>query len=241
MNGVGPPEYGPDGKLIEKMYSSHEQHVKDIQTSVDGRYAVMCTEDTLRIWSIGPKGMKCTRAIGADWGVLSAVAISPDNKYCVAGTGFSSLRDDDYRLRLWDIDSGECQMFEGYDSGTYTLAFHPDNKHFLGAGFDCKLRLWNIATGECVRLYEGHTQPVDSVDISSDGRFALSGGRDHALKLWNLATEQCVRTWEIKSDFIDPVRFSSDCKYVLAGTKDGTVKVELLDWELGDLPKHLAV
>jgi WD40 repeat protein len=222
------------GKLIEKMYSSHEQHVEDIKISVDGRYAVMCTDDSFRVWSIGPEGMKCTLAIKVDWGDLSAVAISSDSKYCVAGTGFSSLRDNDYRLRLWDVDSGECQTFEGYDSGTYTLVFAPDSKHFLGAGFDGKLRLWDIATGACVRFFEGHTQPVDSVDISSDGKFALSGGRDRTLRMWNMATGECVRTWEIKTGFIDPVRFSSDCKYVLAGTASRTVKVELLDWELED-------
>ena len=132
-------------------------------------------------------------AIGVEWGLLSAVAISSNSKYCVAGTGFSSFRDNDYRLRLW-----------------------------------------SIATGECVRLYEGHTQAVDSVDISRNGKFALSGARDHTLRLWDMATGECLRTWEIKSDFIDPVRFSSDCKYVLAGTEDRNVKVEVLDWELGD-------
>lgn len=228
------------GKVIEQSYSSHEKHVKDIQASVDGRYAVMCTEDSFKVWSIGPKGMKCTLAIRVDWGLLSAVAISSNNKYCVAGAGFSSFRDNDYRLRLWDVESGECQTFDGYDSGTYALVFTPDNKHFLGAGFDGKLRLWDVATGECVRLYEGHSQPVDSLAISADGKFALSGGRDHTLRLWNLATEQCVRTWEIKSDFIDPVGFSTDCKYVLAGMADRSVRVEVLDWELEDRETDLS-
>ena len=222
------------GKLIEKMYSSHEQHVDDIKISVDGRYAVMCTEDSFRVWSIGPEGMRSTFAIKADWGDLSAVAISSNNKYCVAGTGFSSFRDNDYRLRLFDVDSGECQMIEGYDSGTYALVFTPDNQQFLGAGYDCKLRLWDIATGECVRLFEGHTEPVDALDISKDGKLALSGGRDRTLRMWNMATGECLRTWDIKTDFIDPVRFTSDCKYVLAGTESRNVKVEVLDWELGD-------
>jgi len=125
-------------------------------------------------------------------------------------------------------------MVDGYDAGTYALVFTPDNQQFLGAGFDGKLRLWDIASGECVRLFEGHTYAVDSVDISSDGKFALSGGRDRTLRMWNMATGECVRTWEIKTGFIDPVRFTSDCKYVLAGTANRNVKVELLDWELED-------
>lgn len=222
------------GQLIEAFYSSHEKHVKDIKTSVDGRYVVMCTEDSFKVWSIGPEGMKNKFSTAVEWGDLSAVAISSNNKYCVAGTGFSSMRDNDYRLRLWDVDSGECQMFEGYDSGTYALAFTPDNRQFLGAGYDCKLRLWDIASGECVRLFEGHTQPVDALDVSPDGKLALSGGRDRTVRMWNMATGECVRTWDIKSDFISPVRFGLDCKYVLAGTAERNVRVEFLDWELGE-------
>jgi WD40 repeat protein len=222
------------GKLIEKFFSSHEKHVKDIQTSVDGRYVVMCTEDSFKVWSISSEGMKSKLGIQVKWGLLSAVAISSDNKYCVAGTGFSSLRDNDYRLRLWDIDSGECQMFAGYDSGTYALAFTRDSRQFLGAGYDCKLRLWDIATGKCVRWFEGHTQPVDALDVSTDGKLALSAGRDGTVRMWNMATGECVRTWDIKSDFIAPVRFSSNFKYVLAGTAERNVRVDFLDWELGD-------
>ncbi|MDX6501567.1 MAG: hypothetical protein QOG23_4827 [Blastocatellia bacterium] len=223
------------GGLIERIYSCHEKHVKDIQMSVDGKYAASCTEDTLNLWEITPEGLSYLRSTKTDWGTLSALAISSDNKYCVGGTGFSSMRDHDYSLRLWELPSGECiRTFKGYDSGTYALVFSPDNKYFLGAGFDHKLRLWEVATGESMRLFEGHTQPVYSVDISADGKFALSGGSDGTLRLWEVATGECLRTWEIKTDYIGPVRFTSDCKYILAGTRGPILRVEMLDWELED-------
>lgn len=223
------------GKRITKIYSCHEKHVKEIQISVDGKYAASCTEETFNPWEITSEGLSHLRSTRTDWGELSAVAISSDNKYCVTGTGFSSMRDNDYTLKLWGLPSGECiQTFKGYDAGTYALVFSPDNRTFLGAGNDGKLRLWDIASGECVRLFEGHTQPVYAVDISSDGRYALSGSRDQTLRLWEVATGQCLRTWEIKTDYIGPVRFTSDCKYVLAGTDGVLLRVEMLDWELED-------
>jgi WD40 repeat protein len=85
-----------------------------------------------------------------------------------------------------------------------------------------------------VRLFEGHSQPVYSVDISSDGNYAVSGSTDQTLRLWEMSTGECVRTWEIKTDFIGPVRFTSDCKYLLIGTTGSVLRVELLDWELDD-------
>lgn len=222
-------------KRIDKIYSCHEKHVKDIQVSVDGKYAASCTEERFNLWEITDEGLRYLPGTKTDWGELSAVAISLDNKYCVTGTGFSSMRDNDYALRLWAIPSGECvRTFEGYDRGTYALVFSPDNKHFLGGGYDGKLRLWEVTTRECVRLFEGHTQPVYSVDISSDGKFALSGSTDQTLRLWEVATGQCLRTWEIKTDYIGPVRFTSDCKYILANTTGFVVRVEMLDWELED-------
>jgi WD40 repeat protein/serine/threonine protein kinase len=223
------------GNRITKSYSIHEKHVKDIKLSVDGRFAAACTEEAFNIWEINAEGLKYLRSIKTDWGDLSAVAISSDNKYCIAGTGFSSGMKPDYRLRLWELPSAECvKTFDGYDMGTYALVFSPDNRHFLGGGFDRKLRLWDIATGKCLRLFEGHAQPVYSVDISSDGKHALSGSTDQTLRMWDMVTGECVRTWEIKTDFIGPVRFSSDCKYVLANTTDSIVRVEMLDWELGE-------
>lgn len=223
------------GHRIDKIYSCHEKHVKDLKVSVDGKYAVSCTEKAFNPWEITHEGPRYLRSTQTDWGELSGLAISSDNKYCVGGTGFSSGLKVDYRLRLWELPSGECvQMFEGYDSGTYALVFTPDNKCFLGGGYDHKLRLWDIATGTCLRLFEGHTQPVYAVDISADGKYALSGSTDQTLRLWEIATGESLRTWEIKTDFIGPVRFTSDCKYVLAGTTGQILRVEVLDWELED-------
>jgi WD40 repeat protein len=226
------------GKRIDQIWTFPEAHVKDICMSVDGKYAASCTDEKFSLWKITDEGPRYIFSTQTEWGELSAVAISSDNKYCVGGTGFSVLPGgvgSDYSLRLWALPSGEfIRTFTGYDSGTYAVVFSPDCQYFLGAGYDHKLRLWEIATGECVRLFEGHSQPVYSVDISSDGNYAVSGSTDQTLRLWETATGECVRTWEIKTDFIGPVRFTSDCKYLLIGTTGVVLRVELLDWELED-------
>ena len=224
------------GKRVDQIWTFPEEHVRDICMSVDGKYAASCSDTKFNLWKITDEGPRYISSTQTEWGELSAVAISSDNKYCVGGTGFSAGVNgvqSDYAIRLWELPSGECiRTFKGYDRGTYALVFSPDNKYFLGAGFDHKLRLWEIATGECVRMFEGHSHSVYSVDISSDGNYAVSGSTDQTLRLWEMSTGQCVRTWEIKTAC--PVRFTSDCKYLLVGTTGEVFRVEVLDWELED-------
>jgi len=222
------------GKRVDQIWTFPEAHVKDICMSVDGKYAASCTDEKFSLWKITDDGPRYISSTQTEWGELSAVAISSDNKYCVGGTGFSAGIKSDYAIRLWELPSGECiRTFTGYDRGTYAVVFSPDNQYFLGAGFDHKLRLWEIATGKCVQILEGHSQPVYSLDISSDGKYAVSSSTDQTLRLWEMSTGKCVRTWEIKT-VTGPVRFTSDCKYLLVGTTGPVLRVELLDWELGD-------
>lgn len=219
---------------ISKIFSCHELHVDATAISLDGKFAATCTDKVLNLWEINTQdGLRYLRSITTDWGDLSALAFSSDNRYCVSGTGLSP-KERDCRLRLWEIPSGKlAKIFAENEDGIYTVVFTPDNKYVLSAGYDDTLKLWNVETGRCVRSFEGHTQSVYKLDISMDGRFALSASIDHTMRLWDLLTGECLRTWEIHADFIGPVRFSTDCRYIIAGV-GYECRVEVLDWELED-------
>jgi len=229
------------GELITKIYSCHERHITDICLSGDGRYAVSCTDEVLNFWEITPEhGLRYLLATKTDWGELSAVAISSNNKYCVTGTGFSAAWGaNDYHLRLWELPSCKCiRTFEG-QRGTYAVAFTPDNKQVLAAGYKGELRLLDIANGECVRLFEGHTDSIYVIDISPDGKYAVSAGCDYAIKLWDMPTGTCLFTFKIDAEAVSNVRLSRDYKYILWSGRSADVpalRLEFLDWELSSPP-----
>jgi WD40 repeat protein len=52
------------------------------------------------------------------------------------------------------------------------------------------VRLWDLDSGHCLRVLEGHTDTVVSVDLSADGHVAVSaGGYDRTLRLWEIDWE----------------------------------------------------
>ncbi|MEM7010366.1 MAG: TIR domain-containing protein, partial [Verrucomicrobiota bacterium] len=103
---------------------------------------------------------------------VRSVAFSPDGKFALSGS-------DDYTVRLWEIESGQClRVFEGHSGWVISVAFSADGKRALSGAADKSLRLWEIESGACQRVFEGHSGRVRSVAFSADGKRALSGADD---------------------------------------------------------------
>jgi hypothetical protein len=153
---------------------------------------------------------------------VSSVAFSPDGKLVLSGG--------DKRLKLWNIDTGEClRTFKGHTKKVNSVSFSHDGKFALSGSGDNTLKLWDIDTGECLRTFEGHTYEVESVTFSPDGKLALSGGdcEDDSLKLWDIDTGECLRTFEGHTTVV----FCPDGRFALSGSKDKTLKLWQFDWE----------
>jgi len=80
---------------------------------------------------------------------VNSVAITPDGKYIVSGSGDSTIK-------LWDIKSGEeIRTFEGHSQYVNSVAITPDGKHIVSGSDDETIKLWDINSGEEIRTFEG--------------------------------------------------------------------------------------
>src|SRR5262249_28561871 len=104
----------------------------------------------LRVWEIGAR--RATRIGGIvverHWGPIRAVALGPDERWCLSGS-------DDGTARLWDLQTGhELRCLRGHTAPVVCVGFVPDGRRALTGGRD--LRLWNVKSGEMLSTLAGH-------------------------------------------------------------------------------------
>jgi WD40 repeat protein/tRNA A-37 threonylcarbamoyl transferase component Bud32 len=169
------------------------------------------------------------RALKGHMGPVDAVALSPDGRHALSGSGPPG---GDRALRLWDLETGQmvCQ-FGTATTEILAVAFAPDGRVALSAGSDKVLHLWDVETGQEVRKLEGHRGAVYAVAFSPDGRLALSGSADRTVRLWDVETGKEVRTLEGHTGTVRAVAFAPDGKQAISGGDAGTVR--LWDVETG--------
>jgi WD40 repeat protein len=117
-------------------------NVRDINVCAltpDGRYAVCGGLDSMiYVWDMVAK--KQIHKMPGHKGTIQAIAISPDGKRALTGSG------NDSTLRLWDLVAGkEIRSFEGHTGSIVSISFSPDGTQALTAGStDKSIKLWQL-------------------------------------------------------------------------------------------------
>ncbi|AKG23018.1 serine/threonine-protein kinase [Calothrix sp. 336/3] len=163
-------------------------------------------------------------------GYVVSVAISPDTKTLVSGSG-------DNTIKLWDLKTGkEIRTVPGHSDSINSVAISPDGKTLVsGSGYK-DIKLWDLKTGKEIRTLTGHSDNVSSVAITPDGKTIVSGSWDNTIKLWDLETGKEIRTFRGHSD-IRSIAISPDGKTLASGHVDNTVK--LWNLETGEKTRTL--
>ena len=77
------------------------------------------------------------------------------------------------------------------------IAFNPDGKIMLSAGYDQVLKLWDMETGRLKQTLEGHASGVASAVISRDGNRIASAGSDGSLKCWSVGAAKLLAIFQL--------------------------------------------
>jgi WD40 repeat protein len=200
---IGPQ---PIGEIL--CFKGHSAEVTCVAISPDGRFAVSGSLDkTIRLWSI-ENGQELRQFTGFK-GDVKTITVSPNGNLILSGCGYGSYIDN--VVYLWNVEEGcELRRFEGHDEGTgiHCVAFSPDGKLALSAGWDDYIRIWNVESGYEIRCFKLEIETAELPHGSYLTTFSPDGSRilcatsdrffyddyDDFLELWDIE-HGCIICW----------------------------------------------
>lgn len=196
----------------------HQEPIYSVSFSADGKYLTSVSADKQHCWEIAPSEPKILRGHRSE---VRAVAYSPDGQWLASASW-------DNTVHLWNLKQPEISSISlplAY-YGESTIAFDPDSKILVAAGYQQKdrdfylppsLRIWDLRhPGDhptILHAFEGDNRgDVRAVAISPDGKWLAAGGWDRIVRLWYLdrldkkpiALDQCegaIRSLAFSNDW----------------------------------------
>ena len=119
-----------------------------------------------------------------------------------------------------------------YVGGAFSCAVNRDGTRAVSGHRDGRLCLWDLGNGELLSIIEGHSDIVESIQLSPDGEYAISGSDDRTIKIWELTSGKCIGTLEGHTHGIESLAISPDGVLIASsGFTDGSVR--LWNWKAG--------
>lgn len=128
------------------------------------------------------KPWKLHKVISGHLGWVRSMAVEPENKWFVSGSG-------DRTIKVWDLASGQLRLtLTGHISTVRGLAVSPRHPYLFSCGEDKMVKCWDLETNKVIRHYHGHLSGVYCLSLHPTLDVLVTGGRDGVARVWDMRT-----------------------------------------------------
>ncbi|KAG2341784.1 hypothetical protein BDR05DRAFT_427305 [Suillus weaverae] len=103
-------------------------------------------------------------------------------------------RSSDKTTCQWDLEGGKEieEVWDVCEQKVDAVGVSRDGQWVVSAGWDSYCHTGELKVGEVetgiMRIFEGHSQRINCIDISADSTLLVSGAEDYTVQIWNLET-----------------------------------------------------
>jgi WD40 repeat protein len=205
-------------------------------------------DSTIRAWDLtAPNPTAKFRVLRGHEGPIGAMAISPDSRLLVSGTGGDwAGRGSDKTVRVWDLtgaDTSPKYVLPDHDGPIFAITIGPNNRWVVtfARGWtgstlgDVTMRLWDLEDEKLHPIVIREQRlplSIHDVVVSADNHWLVTRSADNTARVWDLtdsdpsAKPRILRGHE---DLITSVAFSPDNHSLVTGSADKTARLWRLD------------
>jgi len=155
---------------------------------------------------------------------LQGVAITPGASFAVATEGNA--------LRVWNVAAQAAVERWSLGGTVFDVHIMPNQERVLIATGDGDNRIYeaDAATGAALRVFEGHTDAVASIEFNPADSTLYSGGYEGTIRKWSLRPGagrggEVLVAIEGSGRQINSISLSPDGALIAAGSDDGVVRI----------------
>jgi len=135
----------------------------------------------------------------------------------------------DGTARIIDIFTGKEVILHGH-AGDVRCIIQGEGTDVLTCSWDNTIRRWNSSTGECLKIYEGHTDWVQSILYDEATKRIFSASDDETIIVWNGETGEKIGVMEGHDWWVGSLA-QVNSTTIASGSSDGTIKL----WDMTTL------
>ncbi|CAN8099526.1 unnamed protein product [Discula destructiva] len=168
------------------------------------------------------KPWKLHKVISGHLGWVRSVAVEPNNKWFVTGSG-------DRTIKIWDLASGQLRLtLTGHISTVRGLAVSPRHPYLFSCGEDKMVKCWDLETNKVIRHYHGHLSGVYTLALHPTLDVLVTGGRDGVARVWDMRTRSNVHVLSGHTQTVSSLICQEADPQVITGSLDSHVRM----WDL---------